>query len=90
VATRHRSVTQPEALALYRRHPGASGLRWWSIWEALWVNVTVFERAARSLRLVSAHELTLKDPTVLEAADLFGLRVMEAPRLRREGFPHDG
>ncbi len=75
VATRERSVTQPEALALYRRHPGAAGLRWWSIWEAQWVNVTVFERAAPSLRLVSTHELTLKDPALLEAADLFGLRV---------------
>lgn len=76
VATRDRSVTQPEALALYRRHPGIAGLRWWSTWEALWTNVTLFERPARAIRLVRAHELTLQDPAVLEAADLFGLRIV--------------
>jgi hypothetical protein len=37
--------------------------------------VTVFDRAAPALRLVSAHELTLEDPALLAAADLFGLRV---------------
>jgi hypothetical protein len=46
VATRERTVTQPQALALYERHPDAAGLRWWSTWEALWSNVTIFDRAA--------------------------------------------
>lgn len=75
VATKQRSVTQPQALTLYRRHPDAAGLRWWSTWEALWANVTVFDRAARALRLVDVRELVLDDPTLVEAADLFGLRI---------------
>jgi RES domain-containing protein len=76
VATRTRAVTQPQALALYRRHPRAAGLRWWSSWEALWANVTVFDRAAAALRAIEVTELTLDHPTLLEAADLFGLRVV--------------
>ena len=77
VATRHRSVTQPQALDLYRRHPDAAGLRWWSAWEAIWANVTVFDRAAKALRLIDVTELTLDHPNLLEAAELFGLRVVE-------------
>lgn len=76
VATRRRTVTQPQALALYRAHPQAAGLRWWSSWEALWANFTVFDRAAASLRLTRVSELTLADAVVLEAAAFFGLRVM--------------
>jgi hypothetical protein len=76
VATRTRAVTQPQALALYRRRPRAAGLRWWSSWEALWANVTVFDRAAAALRAIEVTELTLDHPTLLEAADLFGLRVV--------------
>ena len=74
VATRHRSTTQPQARLLHDRHPGAAGLRWWSIYEALWTNVTVFDRAAASLRVVSLRPLTVNDPAVVEAADFFGLR----------------
>lgn len=76
VATRDRSVTQPQALDLYGRHPTAAGVRWWSTWEALWTNVTLFDRAAPILRLIVARELTLEHPMLLEAADRFGLRVM--------------
>lgn len=76
VATRRRTATQPQALALYRAHPQAAGLRWWSSWEALWANFTVFDRAAASLRLTRVSELTLADAVVLEAAAFFGLRVM--------------
>jgi hypothetical protein len=76
VATRRRTVTQPQALALYRRHPRAAGLRWWSSWEALWANVTVFERAAAALRAIEVTELTLDHPNLLEAADIFGLRLV--------------
>ena len=75
VATRTRGVTQPQALALYRQHPRAAGLRWWSSWEALWVNVTLFDRAAARLRAIEVTELTLDHPSLLAAADLFGLRV---------------
>jgi hypothetical protein len=76
VATRRRSTTQPQALELYRRHPGAAGLRWWSTWEALWMNVTLFDRGAAALRVAEVTELTLDHPTLLEAAELFGLRVI--------------
>ena len=74
VATRDRRVTQPQALELYRRHPAAAGLKWWSSWEALWANVTLFDRAAAALRLLSVNELTLDDSTLEEAADYFGMR----------------
>ena len=76
VATRDRSVTQPQALDLYQRHPEIAGLRWWSSWEAQWVNVTLFARGAASLRLVATRALTLTDPALLESAEWFGLRVM--------------
>ena len=75
VATRTRVGTQPQALALYRRHPRAAGLRWWSSWEALWANVTVFDRAAAGLRATEVTELTLEHSALLDAAEAFGLRV---------------
>jgi hypothetical protein len=75
VATSRRLVTQPQALALHRRHPAAAGLRWWSRWEALWSNVTIFNRASKSLALKDVRTLTLDDPALLEASDVFGLRV---------------
>jgi hypothetical protein len=73
VATRRRDVTQPQALDLYRRHRFAAGLRWWSVFEALWANFTVFDRATRRLRLQAVRPLSLEDPAVAEAADLLGL-----------------
>ena len=76
VATTRRVVTQPQALDLFRRHPDAAGLRWWSRWEALWGNVTIFDRAAPSLRLVSVEELALDRPALVEAAEWFGLRIV--------------
>ena len=76
VATRHRSTTQPQALQLYQRHSRAAGLKWWSVYEAFWMNVTMFDRAAAQLRVRSIRVLTLGDPAVLEAADFFGLRTV--------------
>lgn len=76
VATRQRAMTQPQALALFHSHGSAAGLRWWSTWEATWANVTLFDRAARALRLVDVAELTLDHPGVLQAAEVFGLRVV--------------
>ena len=75
VATRQRAITQPLAAALFTRHRAAAGLRWWSTWEATWANVTVFDRASRALTLLDLTELTLDQPDLLAAADLFGLRV---------------
>jgi hypothetical protein len=73
VATRRREITQPQALELYRRHERAAGLRWWSTFEALWTNVTLFDRAAALLRLVDVRRVDINDEAVREAADLLGL-----------------
>jgi hypothetical protein len=42
----------------------------------LWINLTIFDRAASRLRLADVRELTLTDPDVEAAADVFGLRVV--------------
>ncbi|HJQ85819.1 MAG TPA: RES family NAD+ phosphorylase [Candidatus Binatia bacterium] len=74
IATRHRDVTQPQARRLHEAHPDAAGLRWWSTFESLWANVTIFDRAASRLRVRAVRELTLDDPYVVRAADFFGVR----------------
>jgi hypothetical protein len=74
IATRDWHITQPQALALHDRHRDAAGLRWWSTYEAMWINVTLFERAAPQVRVRSVRALSLEDPTVVEASDFFGLR----------------
>lgn len=82
VATRDRSVTQPQALSVFKRHPKVAGLSWWSTWEAQWRNVTLFERALKQLRLAQVEVLTLTHPAVQDAAEWFGLRPM-APDAER-------
>jgi hypothetical protein len=72
VATRRREVTQPQALELYRAGT-AAGLRWWSTYESLWTNVTLFDRAARSLHVNRVTRLTVEHPAVAEAAELLGV-----------------
>lgn len=72
VATRNRSITQPQALGVYRE-TNATGLRWWSIFESLWMNYTLFDRARVRLALQEARPLSLDDDTVVEAADYLGL-----------------
>ena len=74
VATRSRNTTQPQARLLYERHPDAAGLRWWSTYESLWMNVTLFDRAAALLGVRSVRLLAIDDGSVVEAADFFGLR----------------
>jgi hypothetical protein len=54
-------------LALFEAHRRATGLRWWSTIEASWINVTVFDRAGRRLRLRSV-ELLGPDHEVVRAA----------------------
>ena len=75
VATRHRGVTQPQARKLYESHPEAAGLRWWSTYEAQWVNVSLFDRAASNLSVESVRVLAIDDPVVLEAAEFFALQI---------------
>ena len=71
VATRQRSVTQPQALAFYRG--GAAGLRWWSTFESLWTNVTLFDRATPRLRVADVRRLSPGDADVHDAAELLGI-----------------
>ena len=75
VATRERTVTQPQALALHEKHQDAAGLRWWSTFESQWLNVTLFDRAASALRLVSVRALDVADDALVAAADVLGLRL---------------
>jgi hypothetical protein len=75
VATREREVTQPQARALYEGHRRAAGLRWWSTFESLWANVTLFDRAASAVKLASVKKLDLADQEILEAAGVLGLRL---------------
>ena len=72
VATRERSLTQPQALAAYR-DTEAAGLRWWSIFESLWANFTIFDRVGPRLTLQGVRTLSLEDAAVVEAADYLGL-----------------
>jgi len=74
VATRKRDITQPQALDLHERHRSAAGLRWWSTFEALWANVTLFDRAASKLGLVTVKALDLAAEEIVAAADVLGLR----------------
>ena len=74
VATRERDITQPQALALHEGHPDAAGLRWWSTFESLWANVTLFDRAAPGLRLASVRTLDLASDEIAAAAEFLGLR----------------
>ena len=76
VATRARVVTQPQARSLYERHPEAAGLRWWSTFEAQWLNVTLFDRAAAGLGVVSVRTLAVEDEEIAAAADVLGLRAL--------------
>jgi hypothetical protein len=75
VATREREVTQPQARGLYEGHRRAAGLRWWSTFESLWANVTLFDRAASALKLASVKKLELADEELLSAAEVLGLRL---------------
>jgi hypothetical protein len=49
-------------------------LHWWSTYESLWANITLFDRASPLLRDRSVRALGMDDPAVIEAADFFGLR----------------
>lgn len=73
VATGDRTITQAYAADLFERDQQVTGIRWWSTLESLWPNVTLFDRAAPSLRLESVAVLGVDDTPVRAAADLLGL-----------------
>jgi hypothetical protein len=71
VATRHRDVTQPQALAIHAA--GADGIRWWSTFEASWCNLTLFDRGVRRLRHADVTALGPDHPALAEALDALGI-----------------
>jgi hypothetical protein len=73
VATRLRTATQAYAERLFEAHPDAAGLRWWSTLESAWINVTLFDRAARALSAGQPELLKIGHPAVTEAAEMLGL-----------------
>jgi hypothetical protein len=73
VATRRRSLTQAQAAALFEKHEQAAGLRWWSSLESLWINVTLFDRAASAVAAGLLEPLTTESEPVQEAASVLGL-----------------
>jgi hypothetical protein len=75
IATGDRSVTQAQATELFQRHGEVVGLSWWSTFESLWANITLFDRAETALELSDVQPLDLADDVVREAADFLGLGV---------------
>ena len=75
VASGERHRTQEAAAALFDRHEGAAGLRWWSAYESAWANVTLLDRAQEALSVEEVRPLQLEDDVVAEAAGFLGLRV---------------
>jgi hypothetical protein len=73
VATRVRATTQRDALRLFHGHRRATGLRWWSTIEASWINLTIFDRARRRLRVRSVELLGAEHEAVRGAATELGL-----------------
>jgi RES domain len=75
VATNDRSLTQIQAGDLFERHASAVGLRWWSTFESLWANVTLFDRADQFLAVSDVKPLEAGDDVLREAAEFLGLPV---------------
>ena len=73
VATGRRGVTQAYARQQFERHPEAAGLRWWSILEASWIHVTLFDRALSALSVQNVRELAVSDEVVMAASGHLGL-----------------
>jgi hypothetical protein len=73
VVTSDRTATQAYAERLFEAHPDAAGLRWWSTLESAWINVTLFDRAARALSAGEPEVLKTGHPAVAEAAEMLGL-----------------
>src|SRR5215207_4403603 len=73
VATGRRSATQSYAAQLFEAHREAAGLRWWSMLEAAWINVTLFDRAQLALAARAVRPLDRGDADVRAAARFLGL-----------------
>jgi hypothetical protein len=75
VATNRRSITQASAADFFKGHTEALGVRWWSTFESLWANVTLFDRAAPAVDVADVQPLDVGDDVVVEAADFLGLSI---------------
>ena len=75
IATNDRATTQAGAAEIFTRHAQAAGMRWWSTIEALWPNVTFFDRAGDLLAVEDVQVLELGDDVVVEAADYLGIPI---------------
>jgi hypothetical protein len=73
VATNERATTQGQAADLFQRHGGVVGLRWWSTFESLWPNITLFDRAQTALEVSDVQQLDVGDDVLREAAEFLGL-----------------
>jgi len=73
VATRRRRRTQQVAADLFRRHPDAAGLRWWSTIEASWTCVTLFDRTLPAVRVGRRTPLAPDLEVVRAACDALAL-----------------
>jgi hypothetical protein len=76
VATNDRATTQGQASELFQRHREVGGLRWWSTFESLWPNITLFDRAETALEVSDVQQLEVGDDVVREAADFLGLGLL--------------
>lgn len=76
VATSDRATTQGQASELFQRHGEVVGLRWWSTFESLWPNITLFDRAETGLEVSDVQRLEVGDDVVREAADFLGLGLL--------------
>lgn len=74
VASRNRTLTQAQARLIHEKDSKTDGLLWWSMFEATWINLTLFDRARRQLRLIGVRRLSVTDPLVREAAEFLGMR----------------
>jgi hypothetical protein len=83
IATRARATTQALATKLYEAHLGAAGIRWWSTFEASWINVTLWDRAIRRLEISRVEPLGVEHATVVDAAHFLELPAPPAPASRR-------
>jgi len=77
VATHARSTTQALARSLYEVHAGASGIRWWSTFEAQWINVTLWDRLLPLLGISRIEPLSVDHEVIVDAA-----RFLELPVVR--------
>jgi hypothetical protein len=77
VATNERPLTQAQAAAIHGARTEAAGIRWWSTFESLWLNVTLFDRAEALLGEADVRGLALEDDVMSDAARFLGISIAD-------------